>query len=653
MHSSIEELKNNINNTLEGIQEPVNIFGHINKETLKSKLKRLEKIEDILEKDKYNITFIGTVGAGKTTAISHLFNLVHNVKKTIERRGKKREFEVVEPLLSTGSGRTTICEVEIKPSKKLFMEIEPYTREELIEEIKYFCDSFYKSNSEDDSKGSSISEELERATRSIIGLKKNVKDNNDDKVDEAEKKAKELSREEFIKYAIEKSNLNNRVYTQEESKIFCTSEEPKKWIKENFEKLNKGRFPTQSIPKKIFIYINQDIVGDSFSYSFNSIIDTKGIDENPIREDLVNQIEDENTIVIFTSSYNDAPKSDIRELIEYALSKKSKRYEDRFILLVMPRNNEPENENDGDGSWENGIELKKDIIKKVFRDKKLNFKSENILFYDALHFFDTYGRIDRDYDEEDIQDEKDELVQNIENIIEQRKENLKNEVNEIEQSLCNVRTGNVELTDKEKEKIEDLYNQLITIKDISKRVPSYVYEDFINSYINYYSTNYKAWNTKDAIHRRFGVFPERGYSTYYDAKIVAEGKEDEMLHKFTKDLKIEVIESLQKLGSSVGSLETLIHEIVKLFEIEYDKFIDTVGTELYNFLEKENKNREFWEEFIDRRGKGRGYNDDVARMLKNNLRTLRNGLSIDGIFQYYVEKEWEKLIDKILIFFKN
>ena len=70
-------------------------------------------------------------------------------------------------------------------------------------------------------------------------------------------------------------------------------------------------------------------------------------------------------------------------------------------------------------------------------------------------------------------------------------------------------------------------------------------------------------------------------------------------------------------------------------------------------LEQENKNKYFWQELIERRGKGRGYNDDVTRMLYNKLMSFQHGLDINGVLQDISEKEWEILIDKILVFFQK
>ncbi len=102
---------------------------------LNSKLEKLEQIEKIFSIDKYKIVFIGTIGKVKNTAICHLFNLISDFKisKTINGKTKK--------LLSRGSGRTTICEVIIKASEKIYTEIEPYTVDEIKNLIFDFCDS--------------------------------------------------------------------------------------------------------------------------------------------------------------------------------------------------------------------------------------------------------------------------------------------------------------------------------------------------------------------------------------------------------------------------------------------------------------------------------------------------------------------------------
>ncbi|HBD4968271.1 TPA: hypothetical protein KKK70_004568, partial [Escherichia coli] len=61
------------------------------------------------------LAFIGNIGTGKTTAICHLLGLLDGE----------------EPILSTGSGRTTLCEVEIASSSQLEIEVTPHSEAEV------------------------------------------------------------------------------------------------------------------------------------------------------------------------------------------------------------------------------------------------------------------------------------------------------------------------------------------------------------------------------------------------------------------------------------------------------------------------------------------------------------------------------------------
>ena len=108
---------------------------------LKSKRDRLEVIQQILAIEKYTLVFIGTVGEGKTTAICHLFNLLgeFNTQKTIA--GKPRTFTETKELLATASGRKTICEVVVKAADRTYLEIEPYTPDDMQNLILDFCES--------------------------------------------------------------------------------------------------------------------------------------------------------------------------------------------------------------------------------------------------------------------------------------------------------------------------------------------------------------------------------------------------------------------------------------------------------------------------------------------------------------------------------
>ena len=84
----------------------------------------------------------------------------------------------------------------------------------------------------------------------------------------------------------------------------------------------------------------------------------------------------------------------------------------------------------------------------------------------------------------------------------------------------------------------------------------------------------------------------------------------------TKQIKEEVNSTIEQLGAANEDLQTFTPEIIKRFERSYDKFINEVGDNLELFLKNNNENIDFWRELINRRGKGKGYNNDVCTMLR-------------------------------------
>ena len=139
---------------------------------LKSKLNRLEEIAEILSIEKYKLVFIGTIGEGKTTAICHLFNLISEFQVSKKIRGKTRSITEVQELLATGSGRTTICEVIIEAAPKTYIEIEPYSLEQMENMIIEFCESLADLENMQGEAKVMISKEIETAIRNVIDLNK-------------------------------------------------------------------------------------------------------------------------------------------------------------------------------------------------------------------------------------------------------------------------------------------------------------------------------------------------------------------------------------------------------------------------------------------------------------------------------------------------
>lgn len=643
-----------------------NIPKYICINNLNSKLERLEEIEKILSIDKYKIVFIGTIGKGKTTAICHLFNLISDFKVSKIINGKTTNVIETKELLSTGSGRTTICEVIIKASEKTYIEIEPYTVDEMENLIFDFCDSIANSANRDNTQSEEkiiISEEIERAIRNVTELKitsKTVSDGekkNTLRTDQAKELLDKSGVELLKKTALNNANIEARTTTKIE---FDNEKNEQEWIKNTFAAINNVQLKEFAIPRKIYLYLSDEILSGSNLSQFDSVVDTKGLEENAIRKDLQKYVDSQDTICLFVTTFNDAPEANIMKLIGYHLTSKSKDFHHRFVTLVLPHKNEPKRVNGCDGDYGTGIQIRQDEVQATFKNLNLDFFQQNILFYDSLRYYrdddDDVVKLNEGC-KENVQADKNEFIEAIAGVVERRRNILLDEIKAIKESSAKIKNGNA-LTESEIKAIQNAIEKIKSLQDLSKRLPGFVYENFIEEYVNkYYRTVYPAWNTKHAIHKNFGYYEPRDIDIYYDARVVAEGiDEDKMLKKFTKEVKQELENILNELTSANESLKTFIPELIQQFYGLYDNFIDEVGTEIKEEVTRKllprSKDSEFWKALFDEKGKehkkGETYTDNVCLIFK---RELEKEINLNTFLKSQAEEHWNELVTEILDFF--
>jgi DNA replication protein DnaC len=78
----IQDLQTKITHEIATRSTHHNLSAIVSVKALQDITDRLTKIHKILNIQQYNLVFIGQVGAGKTTAICHLFDLVREVEDT-------------------------------------------------------------------------------------------------------------------------------------------------------------------------------------------------------------------------------------------------------------------------------------------------------------------------------------------------------------------------------------------------------------------------------------------------------------------------------------------------------------------------------------------------------------------------------------------
>ena len=628
---------------------------------LKSKLARLEVIERNLAIDKYMLVFIGTIGEGKTTAICHLFNLVgeFRVSKTIS--GKSKIIRETQELLATGSGRTTICEVVIKASEQTYLEIEPYSPQDMESMILDFCDSLSDPANLKGEQKAMLSKEIETAIRNVIQLKKvpitNRKQEKPSRtlIDPAKEELEKSGLEGLKAIAIRNANLVGRTETRIS---YDGQKDERAWIKRMFACLNNGELPTVAIPRKIHLCVSEAVFSGSPLSRFQAVVDTKGIDENPIRKDLEAYIAREDAICLFATNFKDAPEANIRELMRYYLSSKSKDFHHRFVTLVLPHKGESEKISGGDGSWEVGTEIRREDIQSAFRNLSLEFLPANILFYDALRYYRSdVNMLDRAlYTAEDAVSNRHASVDAVSTVIQRRREILLEEVNTIRQGFQRSKEGET-LSDKEVRAMESAVQKIKDLRNLGKRVPSFVYEEFVERCVMHYLNKYPAWNTKHAINRRFGTYDIRQINIYYDGRVVAQGKNDEeMLRKFTREPKAELEGILRELIKANEALDAFISDLVQEFDAAYDEFIAQVGIDveafLHDKLSPQTEESDFWQALVNEKGKQRSkgeiYTGNVCQTFR---RELESDQSLNAFLEARSTFHWENLVAGVLRYF--
>ncbi len=331
----------------------------------------LRQAAEYLESTKHSVAYIGDIGVGKTTAICKQTEL------SLTRQGDKPE----EPILEVGAGGTTVCEVRIRKGAEYAIHVEPLLDTEVYKLASDFCagikntDGNTVSDNEQQSKG--VSKEIERALRNMSGLTRPT-NRTKSKVDE------KIPTIDPLQKLARDSSSTDEIYSEFNRRLSLTSRTCREitydptqgisdfeWLQDNFKKINNGRHPEFSIPRRMDIVIPRNPLNIK-NYEVQ-LVDTKGIDGTAIRPDLVAFLDDARTVSVLCSTFNQAPVISAQSLIEYVFKKnQSKLVNDRLCLLVLPRQDEALAMKDDTGenaeSDVDGYMMKKEQVEKSLQN---------------------------------------------------------------------------------------------------------------------------------------------------------------------------------------------------------------------------------------------------------------------------------------------
>lgn len=309
---------------------------HAFERRLAAYIDELKSTANLLLKREHQVAFIGSIGIGKSTAICRIAGL--EVVAT--------DSPQPAPVLEAGAGGITICEVHLRSGPGYGLLIEPRSDNEIRADVRDFAeyvrgtnDSAADSDGEDESQG--ISKEIERAIRNLAGLKVKRDKGPDGKTtrrDEAKELAKRHSSARELEVEILARMELHRRDRRDVWHDASTGKHPLDWLKETFEKVNNGRHPEFTLPRRIEVVVPHALLkADDLSVRF---IDTKGIDRTAARADLECLLDDPHTLAVLCSGFNNAPAAESRLLLERAKEAGVRGLGEKAALLVLPRPNE-------------------------------------------------------------------------------------------------------------------------------------------------------------------------------------------------------------------------------------------------------------------------------------------------------------------------
>jgi transcriptional regulator with XRE-family HTH domain len=285
---------------------------------------------------RYRAAFIGTIAVGKSTAICRLEGLELPSAKGMPKA-----------VLETGAGGITICEVHIRRGPGYGLIVEPCTEDEIRRQVADFANFLMNppqpgvsSDAEEDSGSPGISREVERALRNMTGLRRKRAEKKADgstvsASDDARTlagsvaDAKALSVEILARMELHKRDRRDVWYAD------STGKAPFDWLQETFERVNNGRHPDFTLPRRIELVIPSAVLRDDSLEV--TLIDTQGVDDIVGRADLEQQFDDSHTVVVLCTTFNEAPSTSVRQLLARAKEGGVRTLQTNAAILALPR----------------------------------------------------------------------------------------------------------------------------------------------------------------------------------------------------------------------------------------------------------------------------------------------------------------------------
>ena len=414
-------------------------------------------------------------------------------------------------------------------------------------------------------------------------------------------------------------NANNRTQTVINCEIIGGTHFKDCQLK--FNEINLCKLPNVMLPQKIKLYLTKDLF-DFDKYPFiSSIVDTRGVDsvfsgENKMkREDILDYIDKggNDCLFFFVDNIKPAPSQSITELLRTRVSTNN---EFRYYLLLNIYGNEAEEVMTDDGKAGTarvGIEYKREDISDKFKQLRIRFMDDNLLFYNARFGGSTNT----------------DILSCIEC-------NLSNQIikfyelcNEIKSAYEESKTNLI----KDISLFEFLSFQKIAENSVaSPNTVGFIFDSFIEDYGSVHHAR------MHAINRCYG--DHWAFPYYHRLSLIAEI----LFDKFFLDSKEKIIEKAIGQANSIN-LSKMDELNYKAFLNKFDENYGKYRSQLKEQIQYEIENQfstASWKASINEWGKGSGYKNRVRNIHSKELLMLLGRMNLTDRYN----SKWETIFEE-------
>lgn len=285
----------------------------------------LNNTANYLRRRDHVVAWVGDIGVGKTTALTHAVGLLVG-----DGRSQRK------PAFPVGSGRTTVCETAIRVAPTFGIAVDALGEDEVVRLTRDLVASVAPGAS-----GVGVPSEVSRVLRNMAGMKASTVSVTDDEFDTIDPVADLLAGGLSVDETVDRVVSAMRLAERQERQLVLPegSEDGLIWLSKIVSQINNGTDERFGVPRRITVLMpSESLNADG---QILSVVDTRGIEGVTQRADLTALGDDPRTLIVLCTKFSDAPNATVqRHLHESQEAGSDAAERKRQCVLVLPRGDE-------------------------------------------------------------------------------------------------------------------------------------------------------------------------------------------------------------------------------------------------------------------------------------------------------------------------